>query len=280
MTGVHAFISEVSGNFKNPFIAAYQKSLQVQFRSNAQVHGHIQGIEMGSEGFCIGAAIERLQHRGFHFQEAVVCVPFADSRHHGSSLHEGFPNFRIHDEVQISLAVALFLVCEAMPFFRQRAKGLGEHGEMENPHGQFTGMGGEDGAFNAKDITDIHQLEKGPFIFRKFISLEINLDVAGLVTKHAEGCLALTAADHDSAGNADMGLILFQLFRFFADIGSMVVPFKFLSVGFHTQCTDFIQLFAADDHLVIQFRTAVLCILVFIFCHSLTSFPTSHIILQ
>lgn len=121
-----------------------------------------------------------------------------------------------------------------MPFFRQRAQGLGKHGEMDDPYGEFASVGGEDGAFNAQDIADIHQFEEGPFIFRKFISLEIHLNVAGLVAKDAEGRLALAAADHDPAGNADMGFFLFQRFRFFPDIRCMVVPVEFLSVGFHT----------------------------------------------
>ena len=280
VAGIHAFISEVSGDFKNPFIAAHQEPFQIQFRCNAKVHGHVQGIEMGGEGFCIGAAIEGLEHRRFHFQEVMVGVPFADSRHHGSSLHEGVPDFRIHDEIQVSLAVALFLVCETVPFFRQRAQGLGKHGEMDDPYGQFTGMGGENGAFNAEDIADVHQLEEGPFIFRKFISLEIHLDIAGLVADDAESGLALSAADHHSAGNTDMGFFFFQLFCVSADICCMVIPVEFLAIGFYAQGADFIQLFTANKHLVIQLRPALLFLLVFIFCHSVTSFPVCRISLR
>ena len=271
VAGIHSFISEVSGDFKNPFITAHEESLQVQFRSDSKVHGHIKGIEVGHERLCIGSAVKRLEYRGFHFQETIVRVPFADSAHHGRSLDEGFADFRIHDEIQVSLAIALFLVSEAMPFFRQRTEGLGEHFEMEDPDGEFSGMGGEDSAFHAQDITDIYQFEKSPFIFRQFISSEINLHITALVAKHAESGLALAAADHETAGNANAGFFFFQLLCMDADIGRMMVPGKFMAVRLYAEGPDFFQLFAADEHLVIQLRS--LLVLILFLCHSLTSFP-------
>ncbi len=99
VAGIHAFVSEVSGDFENSFIAAYQKSLQVEFRRDTHVHGHVQRIEMGGEWLRIGAAIEWLQHRGFYFQEAVVGVPLTDGTHHSGTLYEGVSDFRIDHEV-------------------------------------------------------------------------------------------------------------------------------------------------------------------------------------
>ena len=173
VTGIHAFVSEVSGDFENSFIAAHEESLQVEFRCNAKVHGHVECIEMSGEWLCVCAAIEWLENRGFDFEESVVGVPFADSCHHGCSLDECGADFRIDHEVEVSLAITLFLVSQAVPFFRQRTEGFGQHGEVVYADGEFTGMCGEYDAFDAKDIAHVDELPEVPFLFGEDVFSEV-----------------------------------------------------------------------------------------------------------
>ena len=57
VTGIHTFVTEVTGNFKNAFIAAHKKSFQIQFGSDTHVHGHIQCIKVGDKRSGIGTAV-------------------------------------------------------------------------------------------------------------------------------------------------------------------------------------------------------------------------------
>lgn len=83
-----------------------------------------------------------------------------------------------------------------------------------------------------------------------------------------ECCLACAAADHDAAGDADRGFILFKFFCVCTDISCMVVPFKLFTVWFNAKSTNLVQLLTANDHLVIQLRAAGLYVLVLIIlCH-------------
>ena len=65
--------------------------------------------------------------------------------------------------------------------------------------------------------------------------------------------LAVAADGHEAAGDADDGFILFQ----FGSVSRLpvrpVVPVVFLTEGIDAGVDEFLHLFAADLHLVIQF---------------------------
>ena len=173
---------------------------------------------MGGEWLRIRTAIERLEDRCLDFEEAVVRIPLANGAHHSRALDESIFDFRIDHEVKVSLAITLFFVGEAMPFFRQWTQRLGQHREMQDADGEFTGVGRENDTFDTKDITEVDEFEESPFIFRQLIFSEIELDIAALVTQDTECGLALPAADHDTASEADMSFILFELLSLLSDV--------------------------------------------------------------
>ncbi len=144
---------------------------------------------------------------------------------------------------------------------------------MNDADGELAGVGLKYHAFDAKDVAQVYQFEECPFVFRKFIFSEIELHIAGLVAKHAEGGLALAAANHNAAGHADMGFFLFQFICMVSDILCMMVPIKLLTIGFYAESANLFQLFAADQHLVIQLRSIVLVLVV---CHNFLAIYTAQ----
>lgn len=78
---------------------------------------------------------------------------------------------------------------------------------MQDANSELTGVGLENDTFDTKDITEIDEFKESPFIFRQLIFSEIELDIAALVTQDTECGLALPAADHNTASEADMSFI-------------------------------------------------------------------------
>lgn len=271
---IHTFVPEIPVHFENPFKAAHDQALQIEFRRDTEVERHIERVQMGLERTGIGAAIERLEHRGLDFEESPVRQPLADGIEHLGTLHEGVTHVRIDDEIHISLAVTLFLVSEAMPLFRKRAERFGKEREGKDTHREFAGVGGEYIPFNAHDITDIEKLEKFPFRFRELVLPEIELDISRLIAEHSKCRFPMAADDHDTASDAEMFLAFFQRCPIGADICYMVVPREPLPEGRNSEFTDLIQLLPADNFLVVQiaclllWRLILLCILLFLFCHN------------
>ena len=227
---------------------------------------------MGGEWLRIRTAIQRLEHRGLDFEEAVVRIPLSNGAHHSRTLDESIFDFRIDHEVKVSLAIALFLVGETMPFFRQRTQRLGQHREMQDADSELTGVGLENDTFDTKDITEIDEFKESPFVFRQLIFSEIELDIAALVTQDTECGLALPAADHDTASEADMSFILFELLSLLSDVRCMVIIVKLLTIWFYAERTDLLQLFTTDQHLVIQLWPVIL---IHFLCHFYPHFINS-----
>ena len=114
-------------------------------------------------------------------------------------------------------------------------------------------MGDEDCPFDADDITDIEELEQIVRFFTEYVFTEIELDFAAQVAEDAECSLAVAADGHEAAGDADDGFILFQFNGVIFDFLCMMIPVVFLTEGIDAGVDEFLHLFAADLHLVIQF---------------------------
>ena len=72
VTGVHAFVSEHFTHFVNLVEAADDEALQEKLVGNTHLQIDVQGIVVGQEGACVGAAGHIAQDGRFHFQKALV----------------------------------------------------------------------------------------------------------------------------------------------------------------------------------------------------------------
>ena len=277
MPVVHAFVAEIPVQLVHPLEAAHHEALQIELRRDAQVERHVERVQMRDERPGVRTAVERLQHGGLHFEESPVVQPLAHGLDDLRPLFKSFAHVGIDDEIHVALAVALLLVREAVPFFRERPEGLGKDGEALHAHGHFAGVGGEDRPFEADDIADVEELEELPLRLRELVFAEIELDVARLVAEHAERGLAVIADDHDAARHAHVRLARLERFRFGADVRGVVVPLEPLPERRVAQLPDLLELFPADEHLVVQiFRGSILIVLLIV-CH-LLCFPLYYLI--
>ncbi len=72
MSGGNAFIAEYAPQFVDAVQTSDDKSLEVEFRRNAQVEVLVEGVVVGNEGPGQCPPRRWLQHRRLHFGEVVL----------------------------------------------------------------------------------------------------------------------------------------------------------------------------------------------------------------
>ena len=231
MFDVHPFVPEYPAQFVHPFQTAHHQTLQIQFRSNPEIQVDVQGIVMGDEGPCSGAPRDGVQHRGLHFQVALVVQHLPDAFDDLGPFHEHIPDFRVHDQIHIPLAVADFLIFQSMPFFRQGFQGLGEEFQFLDTDGGFPHMGLEHSAFHSHDIPDIQQLHHAVGLFAHFVLPDVQLDLAGLVLEIHETGLAVAPDGQETAGHFHHGACCFHGFHLVVDFLGVMGPLVGMAKG-------------------------------------------------
>ena len=121
------FVAEVAVDFVDALEAAHHQPLQVQLRRDAQVEIDIERVVVRDERTRRGAAIERLHHGRFHFDEAARFQLPAQRRDDARARDEHLADLGVGDQVQVALAVARLHVLQAVPFLR--------HGEQRLARG-------------------------------------------------------------------------------------------------------------------------------------------------
>ena len=136
----------------------------VQLAGDAQVLVDVERVVVGNERTCRRTARNRLQNRGFDFDVPELVEIIA---HRGDDLRafdENVAHVRIHDQIDVTLAVADFGIGEGVERLAvllldhgQRADRLREHRELAAVHRQFARVGVEREALDADEIADVEQ---------------------------------------------------------------------------------------------------------------------------
>ena len=159
---------------------------------------------MGDEGFGGRATGDGVHHRGFDFEEIARFEEAADVADDFAADDEGVAAVFVGDEVNVALAVACFLVGEAVVFFRQGAQRFGEQFEVCGVDGEFAGLGAEQFAARADDVAHVPGFEVGVAAFRQFVAAEVDLHArAAAVLDGGEARLAHDALAHHASRDAD-----------------------------------------------------------------------------
>ena len=127
---IHALVAEAAVHLEDALEAAHEQALEVELGRNAQVDLGVEGVEVRGEGLGRGTAHDGVQHGGLDLEVALVLAEAAQSRGDLEALGEGVFDLGVHDEVDVALAVAGLLVCQAVELLRQGAQGLGQQGHL------------------------------------------------------------------------------------------------------------------------------------------------------
>ncbi len=150
-----------------------------------------------------------MHHRRLDFEEVAVVQPRAHGADDLGALDEDRARFRGHDQVDVTLAVALLDVGQAVPLVRQRAQRLGQQADRFGLDRQLAGLGTGQGAFDGDDVAHVPALEGGVGVAQG-AALQEQLDAAGFVLDLGEAGLAHDALGHQAAGHLHLAAVAFQ----------------------------------------------------------------------
>ena len=161
---------------------------------------------VGGEGTSQGAAGDRVHHRCFDFEKPTVDQKIADDRQHPGAYLEHAPRGRVHDQIQVALAVSCLDIGEAMPLLRQRQETLREKLKAPGPDRQFVGPGTKQPPFDPDVIPDVEPGGDREVPFGQCVFPHIDLHAGDTVGNHQEPRLA--KAPNDQNPTRDRGVIL------------------------------------------------------------------------
>ena len=116
---------------------------------------------MRFEGFGVGTARNRVQHRRFHFHEAMCAHEFTHARNDLAAGFKAFAAFVVDDQVHITLAAALFGIAEPLMLVGERANGLRHEAQRFHAHGEFAAVRAEKRPFGGDDVSQVQGLKQG-----------------------------------------------------------------------------------------------------------------------
>ena len=144
-----------------------------------------------------------MHHGGLDLHVAVGLHVAADQADDGAALAEHVADLGVHDEVNVTLAVADLAIGEAVELLGQRAQGLGEEHELGGRNGELTTAGAQNASGGVDNVAQVKLAEKAPALLAQVVHAAEELNLAGNVLKDDEGCLALATERADAAGDRD-----------------------------------------------------------------------------
>ena len=251
-------VAEVAVDLEHLLEAADHQPLQIQLRRDAQEQLHVERVVVGGEGLGRRAAGDGMHHRRFHFEEVALDHEGADRLDDLRAALEGLARVVVGDEVEVALAVFLFLVGEAVEFFRQRTQRLRQQADRFGLDGQLALVGLEQGAGDADEIAQVPVLEGVVRFGAGDIVRHVDLDAPAHVLQGGEAGLAHHPLQHHAAGKLNLDGLAFQRFLGLVAMGSgqlarIVVAFKVVGEG-DARCADRGELGAAlgDDLVFVE----------------------------
>ena len=109
----------------------------MQFGSDPQIEIDVERVVMGNERFCRGAPGYRVQHRRLDFEIAARDEAAAHRSDDPAPPAQRLAALRVHDQVEIALAIAQLDIGQAVVLLWQRPQGLGENRERGRIDGQL-----------------------------------------------------------------------------------------------------------------------------------------------
>jgi hypothetical protein len=111
---IHALISKLSAHLIDTVQSTDDKHLEVELRSNTEVHVHVEIVVVGNEGLGGGTTSNGVEHGGLDGDEVPVVEPTADVGVNLGTGDEDVSDVVVHHEIEVALAESLLGVLETV----------------------------------------------------------------------------------------------------------------------------------------------------------------------
>ena len=212
VTRRNAFVTEIPVDFEHALEAADNQPLQIKLGRDAQEHLHVERVVMRDERLGRRAAGNRMQHRRLDFHEVRLRHEVADRRERLRARDERLARFRRHDQVDVALAIAHFLVGETVELVRQRAQRFRQQAQFRAAHRQFALVRAKQHALRRDDVAQVPLLERVVDFRADVRRRDEELDLAAAVLHGRKARLAHHALQHHPAGERHLKRIGFERF--------------------------------------------------------------------
>ena len=214
---VHALVAEVLADFVHAFEAAHDQALEVEFRGDAAIHLLVERIEMRDERTRRSAAGDVLERGGFHFRVAGFVEDGTQGADGLGTFVERILHLRIHNEVDVTTAVAQFgilkgVVDHTVLFLGrgERLEALGQHGDFASVYRHLAGLRAEHEALHAHEVAEVEEflhhavVERLVLFGADVVAGDVDLNAATRVEQFEERSLTHHATSHHAAGDAHL----------------------------------------------------------------------------
>ena len=221
VTNVNALVAEIAADFVHALQTADNQAFQIKLRRDAQKEIHVESIVVSYKGTRRRSAGNDVEQRGFHFNVIQLIQLPAENGNNLRALDKGVLDGRIHNEIQITLAIARICVLQAVEFFGQRTQGFGQQLVSPVADGNFSALGTENFSRHFDQIADVEILPGFIALFAQLVDLAENLNAPRAVLQVDKAHFAHAAFAHDAPGHADR--LAFIGVKIFADLAAVGV---------------------------------------------------------
>ena len=195
-------VPEVAVDLEDLLQPAHGEALEVELRRDAQEHVHVERVVVRRERLGRRAPGNGMQHGRLDLEVAARHEELADRLHQPRALDEGVARLRVHDEVDVAVAVARLHVREPVELVRQRPQRLRQQPDRAHLDRELARLRAEERPLGADDVAQVPVLEVLVGLRAEGVGLHVDLDAPAHVLERGEGRLAHQALQHHPAGHA------------------------------------------------------------------------------
>ena len=186
---VHTLVAEVLGELIDTVVATHDQSLEVELVGDSHIEVDVQGVVVGDERTGRGASRDGLKDRGLDLKAAGGVEIFPHRGDDLRPLDEHVLYLRVHDEVNVPLAVAQLGIGEGvidnavnLLHDRKNPQRLAQNGKFLCVNTELSGLGDEGEALDADDVADVKQFLPDGVVHRlvlaraDLVPLDVDLD--------------------------------------------------------------------------------------------------------
>ena len=208
MGKIDTLVTELAANLVDAVDTADDEHLQVKLGGDAHVHVDVQIVMMGDERLGSGATGDHVHVRGLDLKESASVEVGADVVDDARANEESGAGVVVHDEIEVSLAVADLLVLETLVVRGEHVHARGEELHLRREHGKLATLGLADLALETHNVTTldgmVDRFELAADLDVEILQGRHNLDLGTVSVAIVEDKLgAASALGLDATSDAD-----------------------------------------------------------------------------